>query len=309
MSNRKWGESFLKSGLPLEHLAAVTFRSAGWHLETRLEYQRQLTESSPWFELDLIARSGEDNKDTELGLLTECKYHDTSRFWMFLPLDETGWQHDDAVLNCGPVQTLQSPHANTLLPLAPLSSLGVVLSEDGTKQDNAIYTAVQQLAQAFVPYGAGGRLFDFNFEVSKESPNPFWVTALVPMIVTNAALFRLKPGIRDLEVIRKASSPADIADRLDWTWCAWSTSFASTMENRRFVDEFMAAHDHRFRVSPLLEKRLLSFVHRPNWIAVVNIDSLGRVAHDLFHAFARVKTKRISTVLRRSLRPRGRERQ
>src|SRR5205085_1055153 len=27
---KKWGESFPKSGLPLEHLTAVTLKSAGW---------------------------------------------------------------------------------------------------------------------------------------------------------------------------------------------------------------------------------------------------------------------------------------
>jgi len=38
-------------------------------------------------------------------------------------------------------------------------------------------------------------------------------------IVTNAALYRLKPLISDLDAIRKALKPEDIADLVPWTWC------------------------------------------------------------------------------------------
>lgn len=56
MSNRKWGESFLKSGLPLEHIAAVTLRSMDWTVESNLEYKREPdVEKAPWFEVDMLA--------------------------------------------------------------------------------------------------------------------------------------------------------------------------------------------------------------------------------------------------------------
>jgi len=34
MSGQIWGESFLKSGLPLEHLTLLTLRSIGWTCES-----------------------------------------------------------------------------------------------------------------------------------------------------------------------------------------------------------------------------------------------------------------------------------
>jgi hypothetical protein len=58
---------------------------------------------------------------------------------------------DDRVLNRAPYETLRKPRANTMLETAPMSSGPMVVSEDGTKQDNAAYTAVQQVVNGFVP--------------------------------------------------------------------------------------------------------------------------------------------------------------
>jgi hypothetical protein len=40
MSSQKWGESFLKSGLPLEHLTLLALKSIGWTCELHSEYLR-----------------------------------------------------------------------------------------------------------------------------------------------------------------------------------------------------------------------------------------------------------------------------
>lgn len=92
MSKKKWGESFLKSGLPLEHLTIVTFRSLDWNCRPRVEYTRENRNGEKtWFEIDLEASSYETNKDTSLSFLVECKYHDLNRFWFFLPHDSERW--------------------------------------------------------------------------------------------------------------------------------------------------------------------------------------------------------------------------
>lgn len=305
MSSRKWGESFLKSGLPLEHLVAVTLRSAGWQIEANEEYQRVPGPQEAWFELDLFASSPEDNGDTELGLLIETKYHDTSRFWMFLALDdEVGWLHDDGILNCGPIQTLKRPLARNLSQLAPKSRIGAVLSEDGTKQDNAIYTAAQQLINAFVPYGAGGRLFDYNFTVRNPQVKPFWVTGLVPMVVTNARLFRLKATVQHLDEIRNASAPADVADEVEWTWCSVRPSSAIINANRTYISAFADARNRSLWVSPKIEQRLWDFAFRPHWIAMVNVKALGKVAESLHSAFMSLPMRRIREVLKPTARKR-----
>ncbi len=298
MSRRKWGESFLKSGLPLEHLTAVTLRSMGWTIESSIDYSRSAAGDPPqWFELDLFASSPRSNRDTELGFLIECKYHDTSRFWMLLPWEDGGWKFDDAVLNCGPLQTLYRPHQETMLNLAPLSSVGVVVSEDGTKQDNALYTAVQQLVDAFVPYGLD-RLWNYNFEVRGPHPLP-WATAMIPMIVTNASLYRLKSDVQDLDVIRKASSPSDIADELEWTWCAhhgpmpW---FSATVD---LVQAAMEQTDPRVKRLPLGYQRMSEYSGRPHWMAIVNIRALATAATSLMDQFLALQTLRVKTLARR----------
>ena len=149
MSSRKWGESFLKSGLPLEHITILEFKKLGWNISPRVQVLRStLEEGLSWFEIDLEAESPYGNEDTELSFFVECKYHDPARFWMFLPHEPTRWAFDDRILNIGPIQTLSDPKANSFLDLAPVSSWGIVLSKSGEKQENAFQKAVYQLAGA-----------------------------------------------------------------------------------------------------------------------------------------------------------------
>jgi len=226
MASGKWGESFLKSGFPLEHLTFVTFKNAEWDCHPNFEYTRMNREKQEeWFEVDLVAKGPIFNKSTQLSMLIECKYHDPSRYWFFLPHESSGrWLFDDRVLNCAPYQTLRRPRANTLLTAAPLSSRAIVVSQDGAKQDNAAHTAIQQVVNGFVPCALDWA-FNYNINYTNvadprdELTFEPTVDALIPVVVTNAELFRLKPEIKDLDIIRKASGPPDVADSVDWTWC------------------------------------------------------------------------------------------
>src|SRR5713101_8406834 len=156
--SKSWGESFLKSGLPLEHLTAVTLRSMGWLCYPNFEYERpnargKLTN----FDVDLSASMSARNRGTSLQLLIECKYHDASRFWIFHPQVRPRWAFNDRVYNIGPLQTMRPEERgraaidkpsrpNDVLQLAALSYGGVVVSQDGQKQENALDTAISQLA-------------------------------------------------------------------------------------------------------------------------------------------------------------------
>ena len=61
MATRRWGETFLKTGLPLEHLAITTLSGLGWSCEPRYEYVRpNIKGKLAWFELDLVASSPHD---------------------------------------------------------------------------------------------------------------------------------------------------------------------------------------------------------------------------------------------------------
>lgn len=296
MSRGRWGESFLKSGLPLEHLTQVTFRSMDWDSIPQPEFSRSNRNSQQdWFELDLFAAAPKLNEGTELSVLVECKYHDLSRFWFFLPHHSTGrWLFDDRALNCGPYSTLAKPHEDTLLKLAPLSSGGIVVAEDGTKQENAVYTAVQQIVNGFVPCCLG-RMFSYNLDFhnladpAEELNFMPDMTALVPMIVTNATLYRLKPQVTDLDSIRNATSPSEIADEVDWTWYYHDVPMSLWNQNNAAIAVHIKEEAELIYRFPRVEGVLHEFADRPNWIAVVNIKALKEATTTILAQFLKIK--------------------
>ena len=301
MSKGKWGESFLKSGLPLEHLTLMTFRSLGWFCDTHIEYERKNREGdSAWFELDMKASYRTNNKNTELSFLVECKYHDLSRFWVFLPHEKSRWHFDDRVLNIGPLQTLAKPRSSTFLEFALTSSRGIVVAEDGSKQDNAVYTAIQQLANGFVPI-CMSTMFGYNIDfhnVIEGHDFQLHSTALIPMIVTNAKIYRLKPAVTDLDIIRKASSPKEIADEIPWTWCYFDPSGSQLSNNCVSIDKHEEKEKALIYRYPQVKNSLPEFADRPNWILVTNIISLQSVIKTISSNFMNLRTIKINNILR-----------
>ena len=301
MSKKKWGESFLKSGLPLEHLTIVTFRSLDWNCRPRVEYIREnLNGEKTWFEIDLEASSYETNKDTSLSFLVECKYHDLSRFWFFLPHDSERWAFNDRVLNVGPFQLLADPRSKSLLSLAPCSAGGIVISAEGDKQENAVSTAIQQIVNGFVPCSLNQFSYDLDFHNSTLDIKDFLpsATAVVPMIVTNACIYRLKPEVTDLELIRNASSPNDIADEVEWTWCYHDPLMALINQNVDALEMHKMKEAELFYRFPYVEQRLEGFDGRPNWIAIVNIKFLKNTIKKIADHFQSIQTISVNNILK-----------
>ncbi|MGA3054923.1 MAG: hypothetical protein ABSD63_12010 [Candidatus Korobacteraceae bacterium] len=289
MAVGKWGESFLKSGLPLEHLAVSTFRNMGWHCEPSTEYQRPNREDKvEWFEVDFEAESPwESEGDIDLRFIVECKYHDPSRFWMMLPYTPLRWHFEDRLLNFAPFGVLRARRDSTLLRIAPASTRGVVVSQDGQRQDDALYTAIQQVVHAFVPLVLQHG-FAYNLDV-KRGYSPI-VTAYIPMIITNAALFRLRPSISDLTAIRSAKSPRDVADELPWTWCYFDASRALLEEQWDLIDQHRENESELLQRYPACEERISLLAGRPNWIVVVNIQHLAATVNAIYKQFRQIKT-------------------
>lgn len=302
MSKKKWGESFLKSGLPLEHLTLVTFRSLGWFCDTHFEYERKNREGdNAWFELDLKAFYHKNNNDTDLSFLVECKYHDLSRFWFFLPHEKSRWHFDDRVLNIAPFQTLTKPNNSTFLSLAPTSSWGIVVSENGSKQKNAVFTAIQQLSNSFVPI-CMSTMFGYNldfYNVRDGYDFQPYSTALIPMIVTNAKIYRLKPSVTDLDVIRKASTQKEIADEIQWTWCYFDPSISQFDNNFDFIAKHEKKEAELIYRYPQAKTRMSDFADRPNWILVANIEHLESVLKIIAKTFMKLRTIKINTIFKK----------
>jgi hypothetical protein len=286
MSPQKWGESFLKSGLPLEHLTLTTLAALGWSCTPKWEYSRLNRDlKMSFFEIDLIA-SQYDNRVDRLTLLTECKYHDEQRFWFFLPCSTVDHQaqygamsaghdleSDKYMLHYGPYIPLKHPKRHSLSKLAPLSVWGVTLSKSGDKQDNAIHNALEQLAYAFVPFC----LDDVYSFCSSQ------VTAVIPTVVTTAKLFTLKPDIRTLEHVRDANAPHEVANEVPWTWCYYASRGALLDHNTFEIEHWQKKYEAlRWRG---LEDQLAYLWSGLHWVFIVNIHSLADAVTSLNRAF------------------------
>ncbi len=295
MGTRSWGESFLKSGLPLEHFTLVTLKSLGFMCASNLEYLSRDGDVKKWRELDVAAEYPEPNGDAILSFLVECKYHDLSRFWFFLPCESPRWQIDRAVFNFAPVEMLVEPRSTGAFDLAPLSTRGLVVAEDGTKQDNAVRNATRQIAGGFV-----ARSFEYFSRCldMPEGESP-WAAAVVPMIVTNAKVFRLRTDVVRLEDIREATRPSDIADEVGWTWCSYDSSMESTWRNVDMVSDYLEGERELLVRHKWADIEVRRLPDKPSWIAVVNLDHLAEAVDAIRGYFMSLPLLAISDALER----------
>ena len=276
MSRQKWGESFLKSGLPLEHLTLLALRSIGWTCELHYEYERRNRNGEvKWFEHDVIGYSP-DSYSGAMNLLIECKYHDERFFWFFLPCEteEHLTQYgalssgedlyiDSAVLHSAPYQMLARPDTRFLLELAPKCVWGVTISQDGTRHPNAVEEATKQLAFGFVPFCLD-RYYGFHYG---------FAISILPVIVTSARLFRIRPCVRSLDALRTANAPEAVADEVKWLWYYHAA-------NRELIDHNLIEinaykRGNRYARRKAVAEQLVDLSFFPHWILVAKIEHLA----------------------------------
>ena len=225
-----------------------------------------------WFEHDVIAYS----PDGDLELLVECKYHDESRFWFFLPcetedhLAQYGASRlaknlyvDSAVLHSAPYEVLAKPESETLLTLAPKSVWGVTVSRDGTRQPNAIEEATKQLGFGFVPFCLE-RFYGFHRSRA---------ICLLSVITTSARLFRLLPEIQSLDKVRAASAPDEVAEEVSWLWYYHAPN--GEMLDHNMTEIAAYKEGNRYVQRKAVAEQLLKLWSFPHWIAVANIEALA----------------------------------
>lgn len=289
MSGHRWGESFLKSGLPLEHLTLLSLKSIGWTCELHYEYRRVNREGElKWFEHDIVAYSPA-SVSGDLELLVECKYHDESRFWFFLPCESEdhmaqagalsagqNLRVDSAVLHSAPYEVLAQPEAENFLTLAPRCVWGVTVSRDGQRQPNAIEEATLQLGFGFVPFCLESY---YGFHRGRG-------VSILPVIVTSARLFRLRPEIRTIDRVRSAATPDDVADELKWLWYYHAPKGELLDHNMAAINGYKQGNSYSRRRA--VERQLLSLWTSPHWIAVVNIEGLADAVEAIYRQFCSV---------------------
>ncbi len=287
MSTKKWGEAFLKTGLPLEHFTLTMLTGAGWHCEPKWEYQRTNRDGQlVWFEVDM-ALSAPEHDGGSLTILTECKYHDQQRFWIFLPCSSSSYaQHgaqsagedpesDCEVVHHGPYEPLRKPEEHTLIALAPQSMWGVSVSQAGVREENTVQHALDQLSYAYVPF-----CLDHAYHFC--SPD---VEAVVPAVVTSAKLFRLKAQAQSIDAIRDARSPVEIADEVPWLWCYHPPAGCLLDYNQEQI-ELWRGRDRYVAKVPGLDERLAALWSGPRWFMIVSAEQAAATYKSVQSAYA-----------------------
>jgi len=288
-SKKKWGESFLKSGAPLEYLAFAKMESLGFETYQNVEYERKITDGkSKVFSIDIQADKQLKN-GINLELLIECKYHDPSKLWMFIPFPydymRAGWCCDRHILNNGPIEFLRHPNKRNFINLGQRASWNIVVSKDGVRQENQIYEGISQLVYALFPL-ATFRLFHWN-----------WMTltyplrgSILPILVTNEELFLLKSNINDLNIIREANKPEEIANTIPWLFCKVNQNFTTIDYNYSVLQKLLSYDkdiiidfDKNIKIVRKIEKIELdcmeTYINRPQWVIIVNINALDQMVH------------------------------
>ncbi|MGA7764274.1 MAG: hypothetical protein WCA59_21240, partial [Candidatus Binataceae bacterium] len=150
------------------------------------------------------------------------------------------------------------------------------VSRAGLREENFFQKAMEQLAYAFVPF-----CLERVYHFCSDSPE-----AVVPAIVTTASLFRLRTEVQELEQIRQAHLPNDVADELPWTWCYYASPGSVLDHNAAEIDLWRERHkDLRWKG---LDDRLASLWAGMHWVLVVNVQALKEAAASLHESFLRL---------------------
>jgi hypothetical protein len=220
-------------------------------------------------------------------LLIECKYHDERFFWFFLPCETEDHLAqfgalsagedlyvDSMVLHSAPYQMLAQPDTRSLLGLAPKCVWGVTVSRDGTRQPNAVEEATKQLAFGFVPFCLES-FYRFNHSSA---------IAVLPVIVTSARLFRIRPDVCSLATVRAANAPEAVADEVKWLWYYHAA-------NRDLIDHNLGEiraykQGNRYARRKAVAQQLLDLSYFPHWILVAKLDHLAAAVESVGHEFS-----------------------
>lgn len=209
MSTKTWKDHLLSSGLPLEHSVAQALGKLGMIDPREFRYTRANEHGVlTTFSVDVHAECLISNPNIWLELFVECKYHHDSTNWVFAP-SEYDWFGPEFAELFVSLETLDSGHQlnkellNKYSKNYPLCTKGVELFT-GDATHATIERALSQLKYA-VPHRAARAL---NGLVATNNPSPTIV--LVPIIVTTASLWRLKPTV-SVEGLRAANELAEVA--------------------------------------------------------------------------------------------------
>ena len=103
---------------------------------------------------------------------------------------------------------------------------------------------------------------------------------VLPVIVTSAHLFRLRPEIDTLDRVRAARAPNEVADEVPWLWYYHAPNGELLDHNMTEIEAYKKGN--RYAKRKIVASQLIALWSSPHWIAVVNIAALP-VAVDAIH--------------------------
>lgn len=216
MSKKSWKDHLLSSGLPLEQSVVQILAKLGVEKPTEYKYQRNNEFGIPTiFSIDVYATQIYDLEPQELWLdiFCECKYrHDAVR-WIFTP-DEFGrWpraKFKDAFIILDQLagnQIFDTDYLDRFSDKYDLCSKGIEILENDANP-KSIEQCIQQLR-----YGLIDKVLDaFIHQVDELLGTPSPIFILLPIIITTAELWRIRPGTT-IQNIRDSSELHEVGDR------------------------------------------------------------------------------------------------
>lgn len=220
MSDKKsWKDHLLSSGLPLEQSVMQILEQLGIEGPIEYNYERNNELGIPTiFSIDVYAPQIYHELERQslwLNIFCECKYRHNSVRWLFTPYEFGRWSlarpHDIFITldqMTGP-KVIDTEHFNYFAKKYKLCKKGVELLENDVN-NKTIEQCIQQLR-----YGMINDLVDSLVHQSDKLLGPISpIFILLPIIITTAELWRIRPGIT-IQNIREASELDHIGHKLD----------------------------------------------------------------------------------------------
>lgn len=213
--SKSWKEHLLSSGIPLEHSVIETIQTLGLSGPTEFKYERPNELGIPTiFSVDVHASKVPiPPSQVWIDFLIECKYRHDSVKWIFTPEAHSypNFEFDERHLynvldyfsDGFELNMSQHPFDHSRYPLC---SKGIEILPKGPNP-KSIDEAMQQLAYAVSDQTA--EAIEHQFKHLLGHPSPVWL--LIPIIVTTAQLWLLKPN-QTLDMIRNADDISNVAE-------------------------------------------------------------------------------------------------
>jgi hypothetical protein len=242
MGNKSYKEALLKSGIPLEYEVFKALEANG--LITDFEYSylksdENLIQKEFSYDLSASMVSLQDSLNfTEL--MIECKYKVNDTNWLFIP-EKWGGPHEIYPLDFIHVCDYFSKEKSKLMndyhypKFAMPCNKGVEIYGNGNTNEKTIVQAVSQLSYAFAEHITNS----FEHQIFELMGKHETVFNIIPIIVTNANLYRLKPDTM-ISNIKKSVDISDIAEKEDFLMYKVNRSVKLEELNYQIITDFLA---------------------------------------------------------------------